>query len=336
MKKTILTLAGALAVLAFVSCEKTGPKYGGKTPDSIRVLYWNLQDGMWGDEPNNYDNFVEYVKRVNPDICIWCEAATMYKTGTDEYLTTEKNGYHVGYLPDHWPSVASRYGHNYTFRGYRRNDFPQQVTAKYPIVKKWQSVDSEIQRDSTICDGATLFEVDLYNGTKLYVNTCHLWRWDWSYAADGNVMQQNLSALEHGGDKQRRAELQYMMEWATKDFPDYRDKFWILAGDMNSISSLDYPDEDAEQPKFYAHQYMNTRSGLVDAVKKMHPTEKLNSHVNGNRIDYIYVSPFAADRIKSCYIDTTDPFVSDLRSSGVNTFRIPSDHRPIVMDIKIK
>ena len=40
----------------------------------IKVLYWNVQNGMWSDQGNNYDNFVEFVKSESPDICVWAEA----------------------------------------------------------------------------------------------------------------------------------------------------------------------------------------------------------------------------------------------------------------------
>lgn len=47
----------------------------------LKVLYWNIQNGMWADQENNYDNFVEYVKSQDPDICVWCEAESRYRTG---------------------------------------------------------------------------------------------------------------------------------------------------------------------------------------------------------------------------------------------------------------
>ena len=47
-------------------------------PDKLRVLYWNIQNGMWADQHNNYDNFVNWVKEYDPDVCIWAEAKSRY------------------------------------------------------------------------------------------------------------------------------------------------------------------------------------------------------------------------------------------------------------------
>ena len=70
MKAKIL-LAGFAAVLSFVftGCSERS--------DSLKVLYWNIQNGMWSDQGNDYDNFVEFVKSENPDICIWAEAESI-------------------------------------------------------------------------------------------------------------------------------------------------------------------------------------------------------------------------------------------------------------------
>ena len=39
---------------------------------NLRLLYWNIQNGMWSDQANNYNNFVAWVKKYDPDICVWC------------------------------------------------------------------------------------------------------------------------------------------------------------------------------------------------------------------------------------------------------------------------
>jgi hypothetical protein len=36
----------------------------------VTVLYWNIQNGMWHDQGNGYDNFTAFVKELDPDICI--------------------------------------------------------------------------------------------------------------------------------------------------------------------------------------------------------------------------------------------------------------------------
>lgn len=64
---------------------------------------------MWSDQGNNYDNFVEFVKEQNPDICVWCEAESRYRTGTADKMTE----YDEFYLPWNWDFLARRYGHQY-------------------------------------------------------------------------------------------------------------------------------------------------------------------------------------------------------------------------------
>ncbi|MBO7589408.1 MAG: endonuclease/exonuclease/phosphatase family protein [Bacteroidaceae bacterium] len=43
-----------------------------------KLISWNIQDGMWSDQANNYDNFVEFLKTTDPDVCVFCEAKTTH------------------------------------------------------------------------------------------------------------------------------------------------------------------------------------------------------------------------------------------------------------------
>ena len=56
---------------------------GTEKKGNLRILYWNIQNGMWCDQGNDYNNFVAFVKKYNPDICVWCEAESVFQTGTD-------------------------------------------------------------------------------------------------------------------------------------------------------------------------------------------------------------------------------------------------------------
>ena len=70
----IWTALLAAALLAGCGSERT---------DNMRLLYWNIQNGMWSDQGNNYSNFVAWVKKYDPDVCIWCESASIYKNNTN-------------------------------------------------------------------------------------------------------------------------------------------------------------------------------------------------------------------------------------------------------------
>ena len=37
---------------------------------TLRLLHWNIQNGMWDGQNDNYDRFVEFVKAQNPDVCM--------------------------------------------------------------------------------------------------------------------------------------------------------------------------------------------------------------------------------------------------------------------------
>lgn len=95
----------------------------------VKVLYWNIQNGMWSDQGNNYDNFVEFVKSENPDVCIWAEAESRYRTDSAEKMA----GCEEAYLPYNWDILAKRYGHEYVCIAGKRDTFPQVVTSKYPV-----------------------------------------------------------------------------------------------------------------------------------------------------------------------------------------------------------
>ena len=99
--KRLLTLCILLLSLSLPS--------GGKGKE-VKVLYWNIQNGMWHDQGNDYNDFVGYVKSLDPDICVWCEAESRYVTDTSAKLKMPEEQY----LPWNWDILAARYGHPYT------------------------------------------------------------------------------------------------------------------------------------------------------------------------------------------------------------------------------
>ena len=91
-----------LMIAALMAASGCDSSKSGKTPvtpsvkyPKIRILIWNIQNGMWADQGNNYDNFVAWVKSYNPDVCIWCEAKSNYKTDLKQSIPSGQN-----YLPD--------------------------------------------------------------------------------------------------------------------------------------------------------------------------------------------------------------------------------------------
>ena len=119
MKKQIINGGRIFFMLAFMwiaaclvtSCGNRSDK------EHVRLLYWNIQNGMWSGQGDNYDGFVEWVKKQNPDICVWCEAQTIYKTGTADPMEAADR-----YLTDNWEKLAMRYGHAYWYVGGHRDN----------------------------------------------------------------------------------------------------------------------------------------------------------------------------------------------------------------------
>ena len=120
--KFLKTLSAVCISTLLISC---GQK---KEQKPLRLLYWNIQNGMWCGQDDNYEKFTTWVKQQDPDICVWCEAQSIYKNGTADPLDSQER-----FLVDNWGVLAKRYGHPYWYIGGHRDNYPQVITSKYPI-----------------------------------------------------------------------------------------------------------------------------------------------------------------------------------------------------------
>ena len=152
MKRILLLLVAAVALTGCPS----HPSLKEETP--FRLLFWNIQNGMWSDQGNNYDNFVQWVSDQDPDVCVWCEARSIYYTGTRDKMPVEEK-----YLVDNWPELALRYGHKYVYVGGMRDNYPQVITSKTPIHGKAKIVGEE--PDSVVSHGAVWAQVSVEGKT---------------------------------------------------------------------------------------------------------------------------------------------------------------------------
>jgi endonuclease/exonuclease/phosphatase family metal-dependent hydrolase len=298
-----------------------------KPKKTIRILYWNIQNGMWSDQANEYDNFVKWVKKYNPDVCVWCEASSIYY---DYTYKTEPDS--LRNLPKKWPEVAKRYGHPYTALGGWRDNYPQEVTSKYPIKTLLKITDTD-NPAKPITHGAAVQQVDV-NGMKLNFVTLHTW--PQSYGFGVKAADRNASSANHDGDYYREYEIDYIISHTIKS-PEFKDEQnWIMLGDFNSRSRVDnseygYAEDDT---RFLCQDKVCSASGLIDAVKEKDPDNFHTSTYGKSRIDYIYVSEPIMAKVTNAHIimdDWTEPIVSYYE----HYFKVPSDHRPILMDIKL-
>ena len=132
----LIAVAWAMVLAAPAVLHAASPKKP-QHKGALRVLYWNIQNGMWAGQPDNYNKFVEWVKEWDPDVCIFCEAGSIYYTGTHTHMPNEER-----YLPAHWGELCARWGHDYHFVVPRRpststpfglTNYPDAVTSRFPI-----------------------------------------------------------------------------------------------------------------------------------------------------------------------------------------------------------
>lgn len=82
LKRILFCLtAFAAAIATSVPCAAKRP-----SGSDLRLLYWNIQNGMWSGQDDNYDRFVEWVKEFDADVCVWCEAQSIYRSGTADRM----------------------------------------------------------------------------------------------------------------------------------------------------------------------------------------------------------------------------------------------------------
>ena len=297
--RTLTTAALMVAVVTLCGCKRD---------TSLRVLYWNFQNGMWADEPNNYDNFVEWVKEYDPDICIWCGAQTIYETGTGKECKAENR-----YLTDNWGELAARFGHQYWEKGGHRDNYPQVITSKLPIEVVEQIVGEE--PDSVVTHGAGHFCVE-FNGKKINIVTLHTWPQRHAYRAKDI----EASRAENGGDHYRRKEM------------------WFMAGDFNSRTRKDnhFYNYDENSTAFLVHDYILQNTPYIDIIGERYAGE-FHTTVQGKaRIDFVYCTQPLYERIIDAYVIRDDYTSVNATRDNATGFYFPSDHLPILVDFEIK
>lgn len=295
-----------------------------KAAGTVRVLYWNIQNGMWADQANNYNNFVKWVKTYDPDICVWCESETIYKDNTKSSTSSR-------FLPAGWATLGARYGHTYAATGGDRDNYPQSITSKYPIKTVLKITDSDVS-GKPIAHGAAIQEITVGGRTLSFV-TCHMWPQAYAYGVNGDSARE-ASKAEHGGDYYREFEMEYIVK-KTINNPEYSGREWILLGDLNSRSRLDnwYYQYSESNTALLTQDVILNKTDLKDVIHETYPNYFIASTGGTSRIDFVYASPALMDKVEEAYIimdGWTDPKVSKY----VSSFRDPSDHRPILVDFK--
>ena len=297
-----------------------------RQPREVKVLYWNIQNGMWADQGNNYDNFVSFVKSQNPDICVWAEAESRYRTGTCDKMA----GCEEAYLPYNWDLLAARYGHKYVCLAGKRDTFPQVITSKYPIeiVKRINGNDDDI----IVVHGAGWARIQLGKETVNIV-TVHTWPQKYAYLAEDTAK----SAAESGGAVFRSVEMKYICEQTILAQPGAENQHWMMLGDFNALSSIDnsHYKRNLSDKEYLVHDYIRNNTPYVDMIQKQYPDSFEPSTFSGKRIDFVYMTEPLYRQVTGARI-IRDGYPKSYRLKDMHNFCIPSDHYPIVFTLRIK
>ena len=331
MKPIALTMALALLLASCGSCKSIQSGATGTVPQQqgkvFKILVWNIQNGMWSDQGNNYDNFVTWVKKYDPDVCIWCESRSNYETGKKTAMPKDKV-----YLPDGWGELAKRYGHRYWAKSGHRDNFPQVITSKYNIETLQQIVGNEA--DSVVSHGAGHFKVVLA-GQPINFVSLHTWPQKYAYGVSGSAAQE-ASKAENGGDKYRLKEITYICEHTIGKSKDPQNEWWLMAGDFNAQSSLDNDQYkySLDDTRFLVHDYVLENTPYMDVIKQQHAGEFKSTTSGSSRIDFVYCSPAMMKQVT--YADVIrDEWTGTIVKDEATGFKYPSDHRPLIVEVKV-
>lgn len=296
---------------------------------TLRVLYWNVQDGMWADQHNDYQNFVNWVKRYNPDVCVWCESESIFKDKSEEYLASKDK-----YLPSGWPVLANRYGHTYTAQSGDRDNYSQMVTSKYPITTLLKVTETE-DRSKPISHGAGLYQVTV-GGRTVNIMSLHMWPQQYGYgvpASPANLREE--SAARHEGDYYREYEMRWLCQNVYNN-PAYSGQpYWLVMGDTNAKSIVDnfYYKQSESDTQFLCHNALYQTTDLVDIISDRYPGFYITSVLSEKaRIDIMYASPKMNECVSRAQILTDDWCTLNRCPYVTSYFGMPSDHSPVLVD----
>lgn len=294
---------------------------------SLRVLYWNIQNGMWSDQANDFANFIEWVKRYDPDVCVWCEAVSIYKDNTSTKADDSEKR-----LPAGWPDVAKKYGHQYYAIGGWRDNYPQVVTSKYPIETLLKITDTETE-GKPISHGAAIQQVSV-NGRKLNIVTLHTWPQAYGYGV--KKADQEASKANNEGDKYREYEIKYILEHTVNASEYSSQTDWLMMGDFNSRNFTDekFYNLGEGSTAYLCQNAIRDNSDMVDIIGRTYPGFLVSSTAGNARIDYMYASPSMFSKVRNA-ITVIDTYATPVVDSKYGTgYYNPSDHRPILVDFE--
>lgn len=190
--------------------------------NNFKLLSWNIQDGMWCDQFDDYVNFVAYINEINPDVFCIQEAASHWDidgknlSHYSRYLPypDQKNVESKWDNPSGWVALAKRWGHQYVVMGPYKDNYPVVITSKYPI-----EIIERLRGDenTTVSHGALYAKVHFTDDISVNLVNLHL--------QPDNVA--NASNF-------RMNEINFYLSKTINSKEHYRDEHWLMMGDFNS------------------------------------------------------------------------------------------------------
>lgn len=299
----------------------------------LRVMDYNIQNGMWADQGHNYDNFVNWMLRADTDVVIFCEAQSNYVTDIDKRMPEPIP---ERYLPSHWGEFAARWGHKYWVIGAHQDNHPVVVTSKYPLTLV-QALGGE-----ELSHGGVHATVEV-NGEKIDLVGFHTFPYAYTreLVKTDRVQEQKESRRRYDGEKMRMEEMKTFMERTMLNKKFKKQKNWLVMGDTNCLSPLDdrFFGHGVDHPFYWGHSYILNNTDCIDIVKEYCCPQSRDVMIPSiqweRRIDIIYASPSMMERVVK--VETPkDEFTTSIREKGLRHHKRSSDHLPVIVDFRIK
>jgi len=207
---------------------------------------------------------------------------------------------------------------------------PKQIDQIFQLANEFHNDESDI----IVSHGAGWAAIEV-NGKTVNIVTLHTWPQAYAYRAE----DKEASKAEHGGDRYRAKEIQYICEQTIGTVENASDQLWMMMGDFNSRSRVDndvygYEDDDT---RLLVHDYVINNTPYIDVIKEKHPEEFIPSvGSKTSRIDFVYCTKPLYDRVTHAEI-IWDEYTTPVRDpQNLSNFWRPSDHLPILVDFDMR
>ena len=240
--------------------------------NNFKLLSWNIQDGMWCDQFDDYVHFVAYINEINPDIFCIQEAASHWDidgknlSHYGRYLPypDQKNVESKWDNPSGWVALAKRWGPEYVVMGPYKDNYPVVITSKYPI-----EIIERLRGDenTTVSHGALYAKVHFTDDISVNLVNLHL-------QPDNIANASNF----------RMNEINFYLSKTINSKEHYRDEHWLMMGDFNSNVGKNVDVEVRKNSYYDLWAEMNSYSkSYIDFI---YGTESMRKSLKS--IDFLY------------------------------------------------